>query len=263
MENYTNNIKKSAINCAAYNISDDHFSKNHRSVSKSLAPQIIPENLSFQTVGLFYNFANNSFWFLRDCTRNMGHSNDVKTERTKTRYLPTISGCNENHSAQCMYPLEEIDHSSHTTISRHIDAYRKKIWSAYQGRESDRLISETVTKNSPPLSQTSEWEGYVETIEGDNFYAKLVDITSNSVFPEKEEWFSVRDLRESQRRKLEEGSIIRLVIGTRQLPGGQSQRVYELSIVEAPMHTKENISLAVKKAKRLLDSLNVKDDASQ
>ena len=198
----------------------------------------------FQPAGIFYNFASNSLWLVHDYTR--------KTEHTKFSY-----------------PHDDASHSYHTAFSSNIESYHekfkriKKKWSAYQGRESDRSISETVTKNSPPLSQTSEWEGYVEKIEGDHFYAKLVNITSNSGFPEKEERFSVRDLRESQRRELDEGSIIKLVIDARQPPGGQSQKVYELHIVETPVHTKEDISAAVKKAKRLLDSLNVKDDASQ
>ena len=127
--------------------------------------------------------------------------------------------------------------------------------------EGDQLTSETDTKNSFLLSQTSEWEGYVEKIEGDRFYAKLVNIASNSGFPEQEGWFSIKDLKESRRHELEEGSIIRLITGVRQTSDGQHQEFHEVQIAETSMHTKEEISASIKKAKKLLDHLNIKDDA--
>ena len=119
------------------------------------------------------------------------------------------------------------------------------------------MTGETVTRDSSSLFRTSEFEGYVEKIEGDYFYAKLVSITSNSGFPEQEGWFSMNDLKESRGHELEEGSIIRLVTGIRQLPGGQNERTDEIHIVETPVHTKEDISVSIKNAERLLAGLNV------
>ena len=134
-------------------------------------------------------------------------------------------------------------------------------FSATNQGEGSRPTNETVTRNSPSLSLISEWEGYVEKIEGDRFYAKLVNITSNSGFPEQEVWFSIKDLKEPRRHELEEGSIIRLITGVRQTPDGENQEIQEIRIAETPMHTKEEISASIKKAKKLLDHLNIKDDA--
>ena len=107
----------------------------------------------------------------------------------------------------------------------------------------------------------SEYEGYVKKIEGDRFYAKLVNIASNSGFPEQEVWFSIKDLKESRRHEMKEGTIIRLITGVRQMSDGQHQEFHEVQIVETQMHTKEEISASIKKAKKLLDHLNIKDDA--
>ena len=67
------------------------------------------------------------------------------------------------------------------------------------------------------------------------------------------------DLSEFQRPELEEGSMIRWVIGYQRLPGGQRQNVSELYIRKVPMHSKREIDAALNAADELLSGLNVED----
>ena len=166
------------------------------------------------------------------------------------------------------YPTERYStgHNSDTNTSA---SSQNKFGSAHQVN-SAQSINDLVTAysrrspgvrklNSRSFSPISEWEGYVEKIEGDNFYAKLVNIRSSSGFAEDEGLFSIMDLSEFQRPELEEGSMIRWVIGYQRLPGGQRQNVSELYIRKVPMHSKREIDAALNAADELLSGLNVED----
>ena len=57
------------------------------------------------------------------------------------------------------------------------------------------------------LNPLMEWEGSVEGIEGDEFFARLCNVTTGEVLPTEEARFPVSDLNDIDRENLEVGAI--------------------------------------------------------
>lgn len=73
-----------------------------------------------------------------------------------------------------------------------------------------------------------EWEGEVTGIEGDTFFAQLVDITAGDRSFNEEAELPVSDLDPSERERLTEGAIFRMVIGYAKTAQGQRWRTSKI-----------------------------------
>ena len=78
------------------------------------------------------------------------------------------------------------------------------------------------------LHALQEWEGYVLEIRGDEFVARLVDLTAGSSHEEEEATIPVVELSATDAAALREGGIFRWVIGYQFDPSGTKKRVSQI-----------------------------------
>lgn len=120
-----------------------------------------------------------------------------------------------------------------------------------QVRAPRKISSRSGTRSLSPLM---EWEGSVEGIEGDEFFARLTNVTTGEHLPTEEARFPVSELNEVQRDNLEVGAIFRWVIGLQRLPNGNKQRVSELFFRRLPAHSEKEINATVESIGPQLDA---------
>ena len=108
-----------------------------------------------------------------------------------------------------------------------------------------------------------EWEGSVDSIEGDEFVARLCNVTTGEILPTEEARFPVSDLNDVQRGSLEQGAIFRWVIGLQRLPNGNKQRVSELFFRRLPAHSQREMDETLERIGAWLDAREWDDTPSR
>ena len=127
---------------------------------------------------------------------------------------------------------------------------------------SVRRLEGEFYRNTRSLNPISEWEGFVEYIEGNEFLVRMVNIKSGSPLPMDEATFQINDLSDYQRQHLEVGAIVRWVIGMERLPNDQRRRVSELYFRRLPAHSNREYQTALIQAKEMINAITW-DDASE
>ena len=112
------------------------------------------------------------------------------------------------------------------------------------------------------LTPLMEWEGSVEAIEGNEFVARLTNITTGELLPTEEARFPISELNDIHRHRLEVGAIFRWVIGLQRLPNGNKQRVSELFFRKLPAHSKAEIDATLERYRIQLDAMEWDDTPS-
>ena len=110
------------------------------------------------------------------------------------------------------------------------------------------------------LTPTAEWEGYVESITEDKFVVKMTNVRTDSSLPTDQAVFSKNEVSEHERHLLNEGAIVRWVIGRERLSTGQVRKVAELHFRRLPAHTDADYQRALKKANALLAEIDWDDN---
>jgi len=111
--------------------------------------------------------------------------------------------------------------------------------------------------NTPSLTPISEWEGYVEDIDEEEFTVRLVDTKSSSSLPEDLATFRKSELSQRDRELLVPGAIVRWVVGLERLPSDQRRRVSELHFRNLPAHSTRDFDRAKKRARDLIESIDL------
>ena len=119
----------------------------------------------------------------------------------------------------------------------------------------DQVVRTQNLKAKPTLTPTAEWEGYIESIDGEEFFVVMTNVRSNCSLPTDQAMFSISDINEYERPLLKEGAIVRWIIGRERLPTGQIRKVSELYFRRLPAHTEAGYLRAYHKAKSLLEEV--------
>jgi len=91
------------------------------------------------------------------------------------------------------------------------------------------------------FSALQEWEGYVLSVEGERFTARLLDLTAESNYEEEEAEISVSELSDEDRALLEIGRIFRWVIGYERSPSGTKRRISHIVFRNLPAWTEQEL----------------------
>lgn len=102
-----------------------------------------------------------------------------------------------------------------------------------------------------------EWEGYVLEIHGDEFVARLVDLTAGSSHEEEEATIPVAELSATDAAALREGGIFRWVIGYQFDPSGAKKRVSQIVFRDLPRLTARDIREGREWARATLRALSL------
>ena len=145
------------------------------------------------------------------------------------------------------------------------DANRKyqlinNLITSLQFHTSQEMFQDSGVRSLNPLM---EWEGSVEGIEGDEFVARLCNVTTGELLPTEEARFPISDLNDIQRENLKVGAIFRWVIGLQRLPNGNKQRVSELFFRRLPAHSEKEISTIIESIGKQLDAQEWNDAPSR
>ena len=106
------------------------------------------------------------------------------------------------------------------------------------------------------LTPLAEWEGYVASIEGEEFRLRLVNIASGDELADEEASFSINELSMEQRSRLEIGTIVRWVIGLERLSNDRRRKVSELHFRMLPAYTERDLERAFQQAGNLIDEIS-------
>lgn len=87
------------------------------------------------------------------------------------------------------------------------------------------------------LHALQEWEGYVVEMRGDEFVARLVDLTAGSTHEEEEAMIPKAAISENDVATVVVGSIFSWVIGYERFPAGTKKRVSRIVFRDRPRMT--------------------------
>ena len=90
------------------------------------------------------------------------------------------------------------------------------------------------------LHVLQEWEGYVVEMRGDEFVARLVDLTAGSTHEEEEAIIPVAAISEGDVAAVDVGSIFRWVIGYERSPAGTRKGVSRIVFRDLPRMTERD-----------------------
>ena len=137
---------------------------------------------------------------------------------------------------------------------------------ASAGREQDedsfsRILDFPQRWASPRPAATlhalQEWEGYVLEIGGQDFVARLVDLTAGSTHEGEEAVIPLAELSDEDSAKMRPGSIFRWVIGYERNVEGTKKRVSQIVFRDLPAITKTSLRDGEKWALETIRSLSL------
>ena len=106
------------------------------------------------------------------------------------------------------------------------------------------------------LQPLQEWEGYVVGIEGDEFVARLVDLTAGRSHESEEAVIPMAEISEYDASRMVVGSIFRWVIGYRHSVEETRTRVSQIVFRDLPRLTKDDFLEGQDWARTIASALN-------
>ena len=91
------------------------------------------------------------------------------------------------------------------------------------------------------LHALQEWEGYVVEIGGEEFTARLTDITAGASYEQEEAIIPLSELSDGDAAKMREGSVFRWVIGYERSASGTKKRVSQIVFRDLPAITEADL----------------------
>ena len=101
-----------------------------------------------------------------------------------------------------------------------------------------------------------EWEGYVLSIDKDEFEARLIDRTAGATYESEEATIPLQELSDHDAKKLRLGAIFRWVIGYERTAGGSRRRVSQIVFRDLPAVTESDLRAGQEWAANMFKSLN-------
>lgn len=109
------------------------------------------------------------------------------------------------------------------------------------------------------LHALQEWEGYVLEIRGDEFVARLVDLTAGSSHEEEEATIPLAEISDEDAATLRKGGIFRWVIGYQRDPSGAKKRVSQIVFRDLPRLTERDFQRGREWARKTMQALKIPD----
>ena len=106
------------------------------------------------------------------------------------------------------------------------------------------------------LHPLQEWEGYVVEINGDEFIARLLDVTAGDEYETEEVTIPVEELSNRDADRLEEGKFFRWVIGYERTRAGTKKLVSQITFRDLPRRTARDLERAREWAESMESFLN-------
>lgn len=139
--------------------------------------------------------------------------------------------------------------------------------SAYEYLKLDEIIAPflerrpvtPIQRRIRTFTPLQEWEGYVTAITDENFVARIASLGDRSEAPEEEATFSLQDLRQSEQKEIEVGSIIRWVVGLERQANDMRQRVSRVHLRRVYGSSPRQIEAARREARKFLEDMNWDD----
>ena len=100
-----------------------------------------------------------------------------------------------------------------------------------------------------------EWEGYVLEAGEEEFTARLLDLTADSLQEAEEAAIPLAEISEDDRRRLRPGSIFRWVIGYERSRSGTKRRVSQIVFRDLPAMTRHDRSEGEEWARKIAQSM--------
>ena len=107
------------------------------------------------------------------------------------------------------------------------------------------------------MAVLQEWEGYVLEVVGEEFVARLVDVTAGSSHEDEEAFIPLAKLSDGDAATLREGGVFRWVIGYECLPSGVRECVSRISFRNRPRMTDRDFQQARKWARETMQAFKL------
>jgi hypothetical protein len=101
-----------------------------------------------------------------------------------------------------------------------------------------------------------EWEGYVDSVDGDQVIVRLVDLTAGERFASQKTSIPLEEFNDDDFLKLKPGSVFRWAIGYQRSGRGTKMRVSNIVFRELPRWTKSELNDADRESDQLSKFLN-------
>lgn len=101
-----------------------------------------------------------------------------------------------------------------------------------------------------------EWEGHVQSVDGDRFNAILYDLTDRSAADAELGEFDIEEVSPGDKLLVAEGAVFNWIIGYETTPAGQKKSVSYLVFRRLPAFRQKDIEFSKAKLQPLFDFLN-------
>ena len=148
-----------------------------------------------------------------------------------------------------------------TPIPENADEANTEQWSHHAANNADTspLISlqpKIIRRRRATLHPLQEWEGYVVAIDGDEFVARLIDLSAGLSHESEEATIPLDEISDRDVANLEIGSIFRWVIGYERSPEGTRKRVSQIVFRDLPRMTDSDLHAGREWARKMVPALN-------
>ncbi len=158
--------------------------------------------------------------------------------------------------------FSSFEQSPNRTVGKEVSYTFQQISAqAVVPKVGDHSLDQVQARQKRRLMPVTEWEGYIESIDEEEFSLRMVNVRSKSALPVDQATFSKDEVSEYDRSLLREGAIVRWVIGRERLPTGQIRNVSELYFRRLPANSEMDYRRAYKKAGDLLDLIVWENEA--
>jgi len=159
-------------------------------------------------------------------------------------------------------PILQVASSLVTIQSRENPVVHKKINAQEVVPKVDNYSLDQVrAKQKRTLIPVTEWEGYIESVDEEEFSVRMVNVRSKSVLPVDQATFSKNEVSEYDRSLLRKGAIVRWIIGRERLPTGKIRNVSELYFRRLPAYSEKDYRRAYEKVGTFLDLIVWENEA--
>ena len=176
-------------------------------------------------------------------------STDATWRKNSTRHVPAEIPISENIGAKSFPEASNDENSSKTGQP----TQKKKL------RIPVPMAPPKIKKPEHVQEILQDWEGVVETVEGEIFTARLRDLTSNEPYPSETAELPIEDISDDDLELLRVGAVFYLTVGRLIWFNGRQERFGRIVFRRLPGWTPSTLRRAQKRAERLSLFLDSED----
>lgn len=170
------------------------------------------------------------------------------------RFIESFQAATSLETMTGYMPGSNIDGEHAASLSRWRGSDQSKpFWELLRSAQDGKVIERVAPRAS--FEPIQEWEGYVVSLGGGGFLARLLDRTAELLVETEEAEFSFEDVSEDDLSLIEPGAVFRWSVGYEKKVTGVRQKISSIVFRRLPIWTAKELDLARVKARTVMGGI--------